>query len=486
MRLFFSDYFGITKEQLHEYGTIDISLATDLPLFIDPFLLFNSGDQEYQNLHEGIIKYLRFLRDKSSTQASLSKGQLEAWYYFQEVKQTWLGFTFFGNTGSGLGPDFAKALHENLHSVFSSFGDEDVTQGSHLEKLCLIKDNVGKDNISDFTTNLIKAYLLEFTQKFALENIDQALLKEFPIRRVNFNYITETWTDKTFTLPSYLDDFVLLCPREILTKDETWINKHDLVGYFDEIPYSVSNEQLREQINNYFRSVLPAEPSQKEREEAVVKTIKEFPPIIDYYIKYKEDNGNEAEHVSSEKVSETEGQVQQAQDLMGLLSKLTQFNKLPASSLDEAIARAKYLKQCIENNDGYQIINGREASKPGNEKKVQLLFNLVWFGSIFDLNREVNNGRGPVDATVSLGSLDKSIIEFKLGSNSKLQHGLEKQTDVYMQANQTEKKLIIIICYTEEDQTKVDTLLRELGLSNAENIIVIDARNDNKPSASRS
>jgi uncharacterized heparinase superfamily protein len=37
--------------------------VSDLPLFIDPFLLFNSDKPEYQELHDGIIAYLRFLRN---------------------------------------------------------------------------------------------------------------------------------------------------------------------------------------------------------------------------------------------------------------------------------------------------------------------------------------------------------------------------------------------------------------------------------------
>ena len=42
-----------------------ISLVSDLPLFIDPFLLFNSDKPEYRRLPDSIIDYLRFLRDKS-------------------------------------------------------------------------------------------------------------------------------------------------------------------------------------------------------------------------------------------------------------------------------------------------------------------------------------------------------------------------------------------------------------------------------------
>lgn len=40
--VYFSDYFGVNIDDIDEYGAINISLINDLPLFIDPFLLFNS------------------------------------------------------------------------------------------------------------------------------------------------------------------------------------------------------------------------------------------------------------------------------------------------------------------------------------------------------------------------------------------------------------------------------------------------------------
>lgn len=485
LKLYFSDVFEVSKQSLKDYGTIDLSLASDLPMFIDPFLLFNSDKEEYQQLHNNIIEYLRFLRDKSLAHATLSEGQLRAWYYFSEVKQNWLGFTFLGNGGSGLGRDFAIALHDNLHAIFSTFGNETVSTGSHLEKLCLVKDNVGKDNISDFTSNLIKEYLLDYTQAYAQANIKPEYLKQITIRRVRFNYTTETWADKTYTLPWYMNDFVLLTPRDMLTKDDTWINKQDLVSDFNEIPEAIPNEQLREQINNYFASVLPTEASKKERDEAVIKTIREFPQLIDYYIKHKEQTGEQASEISGQKVEDIERKIDDAQELSTLLSSDTDFYQQPASSLDEAIERSRYLKHCIEDRDGYLIINPPLAQKTSSEKIVQLVFTLVWFGSIYDFNREPNNGRGPVDATVSMGSLDKTIVEFKLAKNTKLRHGLEKQTRVYLSANNTKKKVVVIVCYTEQEQLKVSNLLSELGLSGEPNIVVIDARNDNKPSASR-
>ncbi|MEO8911417.1 MAG: hypothetical protein ABI303_00395 [Candidatus Saccharimonas sp.] len=491
-KLYFSSYFDVAKKQLNNYGAVDISLITDLPLFIDPFLLFNSEKEEYQKLHNNIIDYLKFIRDKSISKPNVTDGELRAWFCFSEVRQNWLGYTVLGNSGRGLGMGFARTVHENLHTIFTSLSDESITAGSHLERLCLVNDNVGKDSISDFTANLIKEFLLEYTQKFAIENVDESKLRKFSVPRAYFSKSTKTWEPKTYTLPAYGDEFVLLSPRDMLTKDEIWINRSDLIEHFDEIPNSIPNEELRAKVNNYFSSKLPAptknktSPTSGERKKAASATVSTFPELIDYYIKIKEHRGSEATAVSIEKVESIELKVEEAQNLANLLAESSEFTSQPAKSVDETIVRANYLKECIELHEGYQIINNKLSKRPSNEKTVQLLFRLVWFGSPVDLNREVNNGRGPVDYTASIGALDKSIIEFKLASNPKLSHGLEKQTEIYMKANGTDKKVIIIFCYTEQNQEKVRGVLTDLGLTNARNIVVIDARNDNKPSASKS
>ena len=121
MNVYFSDWFQVSPDLLESYGAFNVSLINDLPLFIDPFLLFTSPKPEYQRLHSQIIDYLKFLRDRSR-EASVDDGLLEAWYMFPEVKQLWLGFSKKGNSGSGMGIAFARTLNENLHLVFQNFG----------------------------------------------------------------------------------------------------------------------------------------------------------------------------------------------------------------------------------------------------------------------------------------------------------------------------------------------------------------------------
>lgn len=117
MDLYFSNHFDVDPVLLKEYGALDISVVSDLPLFVDPFLLFNSENKTYQELHEEILRYLRFLRDEAGGNG-LDPAAIDDLYCFEEVKQNWFGFTLFGNGGHGLGTDFAHALHEALEALW--------------------------------------------------------------------------------------------------------------------------------------------------------------------------------------------------------------------------------------------------------------------------------------------------------------------------------------------------------------------------------
>ena len=119
--IYFTDFFGVDRATLETYGAFNVSLVNDLPLFIDPFLLFDSPKPEYQLLHAEIIDYLKFLRDVSAA-GNLTKAHVDQWFRFAEVKQNWLGFSRSGNSGNGLGERFAATLHRNLHLVFRDFG----------------------------------------------------------------------------------------------------------------------------------------------------------------------------------------------------------------------------------------------------------------------------------------------------------------------------------------------------------------------------
>ena len=467
----FSDFFNVSPEDLDKYGAFNISLISDMPLFIDPFLLFSSNKPEYQALHKQILTYLSFLKERAEERIE-DRALIKSWYSFPEMKQNWLGYSQIGNSGKGLGRYFAQ----NLDST-------------HLEKVGLFNQGVGRDNISDFTTNLILDYLLKYTETFAKKNVAPELCSIFNVKKAFFDYQFQRWLPSSYYLPKYGGDFVVLTPKDILTRDETWINHTEMLDRFDEISEGIENEELRAHINSYFASKIPViQMSNKEKDRYIKaakwETLHVFPELIEYYIQKKEIEKEEAKSVADEKVRSVESllvtNVHQFVENQLIHTKF--YDIEPVSSYVETIKRIKYLKDCIEKNDGYRLfyVNGKPISR---EDHLQYAFRFVWFASPFDVNREVNNGRGPADYKVSLGANDSTLVEFKLASNSCLKKNLQNQLEIYQAANNTQFGIKAIMYFSDDEKAKLDAVLRDLNLDNKENVITIDARR--KVSASK-
>lgn len=489
MSTYFSDFFGIDHEVVDQFGAFDVSLVNDLPLFIDPFLLFHSEKPEYQALHQSMINYLVFLRNRAAS-GPVRDGLLHAWYCFPEIKQNWLGFSLVGNSGSGLGMDFARTLHANLHKVFHDFGNEKVTASSHLEKVCLIADGVGRDNISDFTTNLILDHLCRYTQTFATAFLQPNQIRQVAVGKAIFNYGTEAWVRREYKLPWINGDFVLLTPKDMLTRDENWINKGDLIRNFEQIPTAIPDADLRAQVSNYFHAILSKSerrrgPTAGERAAAASETIRHFPGLIDYYIRLKEQRGDDATDISSDKVIATEYQfVRQVREFQTLLLGTTSFYTTGGETYAEAHQRIAYLKDVIENKGGHRLFYDKDQPIH-REKDLQILYRLVWFGSPSDVTTEANDGRGPVDFKISRGAADKTLIEMKLAKNTQLERNLEKQTPIYQRASDAPVAIKVIAFFTAEEEERALGIIDKLGLSGDRDIVLIDARKDNKPSGSK-
>jgi hypothetical protein len=484
--LYFSDVFGVPERELERHGAFNISLVADLPLFIDPFLLFNSSKPEYRSLHDEMIAYLRFLRVKSE-EGGITSGLIRAWYCFAEVKQNWLGFSEIGNRGHGLGGGFARALNANLAEVFPEFGQETITRGSHIEKLCLFASGIGRDMISDFTTNLIKGYLLRYTEALAEKHIAPGLRRRVSVARARFDYRFERWMAESYSLPFFEGDYVIVTPRDILTKDDTWISYADMVHRFSDIPNAMPDEQLRAEVSNYFASVLPPShgPSNKEYEQAVRATLARFPMLLDYYIKLKEETGDEAKSSSAEKVFRSHRlYVEQFGRLAHLLADATPFYRVPVTTREETLQRLGFFKDVIENKGGHRwfYLDGRPIRR---EEDVRIMFRLVWYATPSDVSTEVNDGRGPADFKISRGSSDKTLVEFKLASNPQLKRNLRKQVEIYKKASDAATGVKAIVFFTEAQQLTVLKMLQELKLAGSSNVVLIDARKDNKPSGSK-
>ena len=476
LKLLFSDYFNISSQILNDYGALDICVNSDLPLFIDPFLLFASEKNEYKKLHDEIVNHLINLKNIA---LSDRKSNLEI-FKFPEVKQNWLGLSQHGNAGKGLGKKFAKNLVEAFHGFYSNFGEETISSSSHIEKLTLVGKGIGKDFISDFTTNLILEYLLEYTEEFAKKHLKNNQVKRFSLR-CKFDYKFNVWLPKEFLLPCfYLEnngDYIILTPSDILTKDEAFICHNDLHHSFKKITKSLENSSLRESINNYFYERIPRDAKKDEIDRAIDLTINKFPEILDYYIREKEHQKEEAQSISKEKINKIEKELIKTLKLLckEVLNN-SNFYKIEPNTYEASLNRAIFLKYVIENNDCYRIFY-HEGKPISSEDTIQRIFKLTWYHTPYDVNSEVNNGRGPADYKVSKGISDSTIIEFKLGKSSSLEKNLRNQTEIYKIASNSKSDIKVILCYNESEIKKVRRILKKIHNTDMvpKNVVIIDA-----------
>ena len=496
--MYFSECFNIEKQKVEDYGAIDINLVCDLPLFIDPMLIFNSQKAEYIDLHKQIVQYFHFLAKKSDY--GFTDGDLTTFFDFSEIKNNWLGYSKAGNEGNGNGKEFSRFFAKHIKFSLQTHG---ISAGIHFEKTLLLFKGNGRDKISDLTTHLILDYIATYTQQFALDNIDKRYLDTFFLDS-RFNYTTETFESIEYILP-YIEnrkgnrEFVLLTPRDILRKDEPSINRQDLIRNYDKVRNIIDNAAIRSQLENYIMKAVSAyenecQTKKKKANEATIARIEKqafigalqyIPELYDYYVKLKE---CEREKITTDAFSETTEQLEKFYVNSAALieSYKKEFPSIITglSAREEIRQRLIWFKHIIEDCDGYKNLyyDGKPIAK---EDDLQRLFRFVWYGSIYDVNYETNNGRGESDVKVSYGAATKNIAEFKLASNSRLSHIFE-QVAIYEKANQCTDSIYAIFYFSQNELLKVKAMLIETKTEKFidDSIFLIDCRNDNKKSAS--
>jgi hypothetical protein len=168
--------------------------------------------------------------------------------------------------------------------------------------------------------------------------------------------------------------------------------------------------------------------------------------------------------------------------LVALLLSTTGFYTVPGSTFDEAGERIAFLKDVIENKGGWRLFYDGQKPVP-RESDLHIMFRLTWCNTPSDVNREVNNGRGPSDFEISRGRFDKTIVEFKLARNSSLARNLAHQVEAYERASDSQYSYKVIVYFDDLERQRTKILLKALGLADDPHVILIDATP--KVSASR-
>ena len=184
-------------------------LGVDVPVGIDPFLLYKSRDPEYRQLHELLIDAFNAGLDAVRRNALAEARTL---LDFPEVSAIGLGYTEKSKRGSGVGYHLAELIIETL------IGSPSLQERGirHVEEMQLVSAGIGPDRVSDITANVLKRFLIEYSKRqCAIWGLPTE--KGVPISHI-YNSESQSWEDAYEDLPvSPVDGSpILLVPRRLV------------------------------------------------------------------------------------------------------------------------------------------------------------------------------------------------------------------------------------------------------------------------------
>jgi hypothetical protein len=152
-----TDFHGIAKPQ----AELDFAIPffdEDIPLYVDPFLLWRSPSQMDQSLHTGLLNAFNYLGNLAATgNESHAIANLIA---ASECDEVGLGSSTTRN-GKRIGESKAREIVSLFQSIphYSRFGFR------HFEEIQFFVDGISKDRISDICCSFLKSFLIDFTSQ---------------------------------------------------------------------------------------------------------------------------------------------------------------------------------------------------------------------------------------------------------------------------------------------------------------------------------
>lgn len=169
-----SDYYGIPLLQ----SEVDFAIPfmdEDIPLYVDPFLLWKSPSQMDNMLHEGVLSAFNNLgRMFLDGKEELAVSNL---VFLSECNEVGLGLS-----KTKKGRPISREVAKEILELFEAIPQVQHYGFRHLEQIQLLIDQISKDRISDIACSLMKSFLIDYT-------IDQCLKLGIPMQDVGeFRY----------------------------------------------------------------------------------------------------------------------------------------------------------------------------------------------------------------------------------------------------------------------------------------------------------
>jgi hypothetical protein len=151
-----SDVFGMVIRQ-DEVDFVVPHLNEDLPLCLDPFLLWKSDRSDYQELHSALLKFIGEIQTQARAGRTTSAHMLLS--EIREPSELGLGYCQNTKRGSAIGPVLRSAIVQ----LFRETPQLEDAGLDHIEILALLVPKIGEDRLGDITASVLKKWLADFT-----------------------------------------------------------------------------------------------------------------------------------------------------------------------------------------------------------------------------------------------------------------------------------------------------------------------------------
>jgi hypothetical protein len=273
----FSTYFHINGSQ-SELDFVDVSTDYDLPVYVDPYAIEIQDDVWSEKCSELIrsffLEVLDALRDDDDLRAHNLMSHLH------EPAETFLGVSSDEPQGRGVGRVQAGQI---VNSIRRSKAFRTGVL-SDLSEVALFVEGVGRDKISDLTTNVIRSKLVEYTQQ-------QCDLYAIGLESYNgppmWHAQRKNWINKEVDLPHIEGVPVILVPkyavrRELSLNSQEFYNKQITDFLLAEHQRAVSSlvQTLRAPPKITKGEIREKNPKSK---DMLANLASEYPHLLDIY-----------------------------------------------------------------------------------------------------------------------------------------------------------------------------------------------------------
>ncbi len=254
-----TDFHGIHKSQ----ADLDFAIQffdEDLPLYVDPFLLWKSPSHQDNALHTTIINsfnHLNYLLKKKRENEAI-----ELLVNISECHEVGLGVS-----QTRRGTKISKKQAKDILNLFQDIPEYSQFGFTHFEVIQLYISGISKDRISDIACNYLKSFLIDYT-------IEQCELHKIPMEGV---ILDSVYNYKTHQLDINQKVSLPVNPKSkapLIFTPKRWLRFNTWINYED-----------------YFKKYCPRDeifnPDEPEERVKVLNFNRENYGVVEGYIEYK-------------------------------------------------------------------------------------------------------------------------------------------------------------------------------------------------------